>query len=314
MSDLTLWFRRLGTVFAVTVVVACSPSAQEKGVRTEQHESMRGHEADVEAWRAKRDEGLRRDDGWLSLVGLHWLDEGENSFGSGENQEIKLPAGKIAEQAGVLRRNGAKVTFVPSSGVEFTVAGKPVESPLDLVSDLHEGTTTVEHGSLLFYVIERGDLVGIRVKDRKAELLETFEGMDSFPIDPSWRLEGRYTSYDEPQTMMIPNVLGTASEAEILGEIEFEHEGAKFVLKGTGNPEESFFLVFGDKTNGHGTYGGGRFLYTEAVTEDGTVVADFNKAYNPPCVFTPYATCPLPPADNRLTFGVGAGEKSFRGH
>ncbi len=315
-------------VFLVLVLgVACAPGPPEastdgstdgsNGAAAEARPSEvdAEHVAAVEAWRAKRDASLRKEDGWLSLVGLFWLDEGANSFGSGPDNDLVFPAGTIAEAAGVLRRTGQTVELEPAEGVELTVDGEAVEGSRELVSDVAGADySRVEHGSLLFYVIERGELVGIRLKDSQSRALAEFTGMESFPIDPSWRIEADYEPYDEPRSLRIPNILGTSSEAEILGAVSFERDGQRYVLQGTGSPETWFFLVFGDETNGVETYGAGRFVYTEPVREDGKVMVDFNVAYNPPCVFTPFATCPLPPPENKLPIRIEAGETSYQGH
>ena len=245
-------------------------------------------------------------------MGLFWLEEGASAFGAGEGNDLVFPEGRIAETAGRLERRGREVTLIPAPGAGLTVDGRPVAGPIRLASDAADGDpTVVETGSLLFYVIERGDLVGIRLKDRKSPLLESFEGMEYFPVDPAWRLTARYERFDAPRTLVTPNVLGTTSEEEIEGAVVFEVGGEEVRLLPSGDAEEGFFLVFGDATNGDETYGGGRFLYTDRVAPDGTVVVDFNKAYCPPCVFTPWATCPLPPAENRLALRIEAGEKMF---
>lgn len=272
------------------------------------------HRLAVETWRVERDRSLRRSDGWLSLVGLHWLEDGESSFGSGEANELVFPAGAIGERAGVLRRDGREILLIPSDDAGLEIGGDRVTEPVRLALDTaDDGPTQVTSGSLLFYAIERGDMIGIRVKDAESPVLAEFEGMSYFPIDPLWRLVGRYERFDEPRVLRTPNVLGTVTEEEIAGELVFDIGAETYRLQPSGDPAEGFFLVFGDLTNGTETYGGGRFLYTDAVAADGSVVVDFNKAYCPPCVFTPYATCPLPPAENDLAVRIEAGEKMFGG-
>jgi uncharacterized protein (DUF1684 family) len=154
-------------------------------------------------------------------------------------------------------------------------------------------------------------MIGVRIKDRESSVLENFEGMEYFPIDENWRLTAHYQLFDEPKVLQTPTILGTVIEEEILGEVVLRVGGETHSLQPSGDPSKGFFLVFGDETNGLETYGGGRFLSTEPVQRDGSLIVDFNKAYSPPCVFTPYATCPLPPAENKLPFAVDAGEKMF---
>jgi uncharacterized protein (DUF1684 family) len=282
-----------------------------QGAQTPSFDALE-HQAEIESWREERDQRLRQPDGWLTLAGLYWLENGDATFGSGANDDLVFPTGKIQESAGVLRRDGREVTLVPAPGAGMKIEGAKVSGPTRLALDTSDdGPTTVTDGSLSFYPIERGDMIGIRLKDSENPVLTGFSGMSYFPIDGSWRLVGRYERFAEPKVLRTPNVLGTETEEEIGGEVRFEFDGKAFSLQPSGDPAEGFFLVFGDRTNGAETYGGGRFLYTEPVAEDGSVVIDFNKAYCPPCVFTPYATCPLPPAANKLELRIEAGEKMF---
>ena len=293
-------------LLATLAAAGCAPAVESPLVDSS------SYRAQIESWRAERDLGLRKDDGWLTLVGLYWLEEGETSFGSAVDNDLEFPAGKIDERAGVFFREGDAVTLIPAAGVTLSVDGEPISEPIPLVLDTSDdGPTLVESGTLSFFAIERGEAIGIRLKDRESPVLAGFEGMDYFPPDPAWRLTGRYELFAEPRTLRIPNVLGTVTEEEILGQVTFEVAGEVLTLQPSGDAGEGFFLVFGDQTNGMETYGGGRFVYAEPVAADGSVVIDFNKAYCPPCVFTPYATCPLPPAENKLPIRVEAGEKMF---
>ncbi len=267
----------------------------------------------IESWRAERDERLRRPDGWLSLAGLYWLEEGDNSFGSGAGNDLVFPEGKAATRLGVLHRSGREVRLVADPGAEITHEGQPV-SELDLASDAAGEPTVLEHRRLIIYLLERGDRLALRLKDRDSELLRTFTGMDRYPVAPEWRLEARFEPWAEPRKVTVPNVIGEPSEQASYGDVVFTAAGREFRLAPLGEPDGELFLVFGDETNGDETYGGGRFLYAGPPDASGRLVVDFNKAYNPPCVFTPYATCPLPPAGNRLPLAVRAGEKSFGAH
>ncbi len=195
-------------------------------------------------------------------------------------------------------------------GVVVSHAGGPVLS-LDLVSDAGGKPTVLEHRSLSFYVIERGERVGVRLKDAESEVLREFTGIDHYPVDPAWRLEARFEPFAEPRMIPVPDITGDVSEQPSHGRVVFSLAGAEQSLAPLGPPEGELFLVFGDETNGEETYGGGRFLYVGPPDAEGRLRVDFNKAYNPPCVFTPYATCPLPPPGNRLPLAVRAGEKNF---
>lgn len=267
---------------------------------------------EVEEWWRKVEEGLRSPDGWLTLTGLDWLREGENRFGSAPDNEIVLPAVKAPARAGVLRLAGGKVTLEAVPGAGFVVDGKPVTT-LELASDKDGKPTVVELGPLRFHIVHRGGRLGVRARDREHPALAAFAGVERFPVDPSWRVEARFEPYDPPKPVPVPNVLGQVEEEPSHGAVVFEREGRTWRLDAVdGKAGTELWLIFGDATNGTETYGGGRFLSTEPEA-GGRVVVDFNKAYNPPCMFTPYATCPLPPRQNKLALRVAAGEKTWSG-
>jgi hypothetical protein len=267
----------------------------------------------LDAWKNARAERLRRTDGWLTLVGLSWLREGDNAVGSGPDAAVRLPAERAPARVGSIHLAGDKATFTVAPGVAATVGGRPV-SQVALASDADPaGATVIEHGSLSFYVIERGDRRGVRVKDSKAKALADFLGLDFYPADPKWRLEARFEPAPPGSRLEIPDSVGGVQTIDQPGWVSFELGGAThrlIALDDTGDGR--LFLVFGDRTNGRETYGGGRFLYTDPP-RDGRLVLDFNRAYNPPCVFTPWATCPLPPPGNKLPVAIEAGERKYAG-
>ena len=269
------------------------------------------YQKEIEAWRAERVDGLKKDDGWFALVGLFWLDEGENRFGSDPANKVVLPEDKSPKLAGVLVREGDKVRVRVEPGATVTSDGKPVKA-MDLLSDAEEEPTLLEMGPVNFYVIKRGDRLGVRVKDKKSPALAGFHGLDSYPIQPSWRVEARFEPYSPPKEIPIPNVLGQVTPSPSPGAIVFDWQGKTYRLDALGSVEEGLSLIFADQTNGQETYGAGRFLET-GPPKDGKVVVDFNRAYNPPCAFTAFATCPLPPSQNRLALRVEAGEKKYAG-
>jgi uncharacterized protein (DUF1684 family) len=266
---------------------------------------------EVEAFRKERVEDLKKEDGWFTLVGLFWLDEGENRFGSDPEGKVVLPEGKSPKTAGVLVRQGEKVSVKVEPGVKVTSGGEPVTAK-ELAADVTGEPTVLEMGSVSFFVIQRGDKVGVRVKDKQSAALAAFHGLDTYPIQPAWRVEARFEPYDPPKTVKIPNILGQVADSPAPGAIVFDWQGKTYRLDALGDPAKGLSLIFADQTNGKETYGAGRFLETEAV-KDGKVVVDFNLAYNPPCAFTSFATCPLPPAQNRLALRVEAGEKKYAG-
>jgi uncharacterized protein (DUF1684 family) len=268
------------------------------------------HAARVIDWWAARDERLRDPDGWLTLVGLHWLAPGENRFGADPDNHVVLHGDGVPQHAGSLWAEDGVVRLV--AGSPAVGAGGEAVAEAQLADDLDGEPTVIDLGSLRMYVIRRGERLGLRVRDRASPALTAFRGMDHFPIDPGWRLSGRLEPAPADRTIEIVDVTGAVSHDLTPGQVVFERDGATWRIDALpGDDDGTLWLVFGDATNGIETYGGGRFLYTEPVGDDGSVVLDFNIAYNPPCVFSPYATCPLPPPQNRLDLRIEAGERDF---
>lgn len=264
--------------------------------------------AEIEEWRAEREARLREPDSWLSLVGLEWLEAGRNLVGSDPAADVQLPE-KAPSTVGWIDWRDGELSFEPDPGAEVTRGGEPLGGPIELATDAATRPTELALGSLRFYVIDRDGELAVRIKDRQSPLFEAFDGIESFPIDLSWRIDARFERSESE--VGIPDILGRTTVQRSPGRVVFEHDGEPHELVALdGGEDGSLFLVFGDETNGDETYGGGRFVYTEPPRE-GSVVVDFNRAYNPPCVFTPYATCPLPPPENRLPFPVSAGEKMW---
>jgi uncharacterized protein (DUF1684 family) len=262
------------------------------------------HRAEVEKWRAGRYDALRRDVGWLTLAGLDWLRPGANRVGSAADADVVLPSGPTV--VGVLDVAPDGVT---ASG-KWRHGGAPVDR-LRLVSDQEGEPTLLELGSLRQCLIERSGRPALRTWDLDSPARVAFVGIDHWPVDPTWRLDARL----EPtpgRTIIVPDVFGGTDEQASPGDLVFDVAGETHRLQAlTGGDNGELWLIFGDATNGIETYGGGRYLYTGAPDADGHVVLDFNRAYNPPCVFTPYATCSLPWAANRLPVRVEAGELTY---
>ena len=268
---------------------------------------------EIEQWRAKRLADLTSDDGWLTLVGLFWLKEGENKFGSDVANDVILPPGKVPPHAGSfsLHNGVVKLEAPPASGI--TADGKPATS-LELKSDADGSPTVLHIGSVSLQVIKRGEKLGVRAKDKDNPDRTNFRGIDSYPADLNWRIDAKFEPYNPPKPMQIMNVLGMASGETSPGAIVFTVDGQTYRLDALTEPDEPrYFMIIADKTNGKETYGAGRYLYVDPADAGGHVVIDFNKAYSPPCAFTNFATCPLPPEQNRLPFAIEAGEK-YSGH
>ena len=267
---------------------------------------------EIETWRETRLAGLKKEDGWLALVGLYWLKPGENRFGSDPGNPVILPEGKAPAVAGTFTLEGETVRLNVQPGVALTADGKPVTPGMTVSADAKGKPTILELGPLSFYVIKRGDRLGVRIKDKTSPMLANFKGVDEFPIRPEWRIVARFEPYKGTKKISITNILGQVADEISPGAVVFDWQGKTYRLDALGDEEGGLFFVFGDLTNGKETYGAGRFLDTEAV-KDGKVVVDFNTAYNPPCAFTAFATCPLPPAQNKLAVRVEAGEKKVAG-
>ena len=267
----------------------------------------------MEKWRADRLEEINGEDGWTTLVGLYWLNEGPNKFGSDPSNEIVLPRSSAPKFAGSMRLDNGVVTLEAKPDAGITSDGNAA-STLVLQSDDSGKPTVLKLGSLKLFVIKRGDKLGLRVKDKQNPARSHFAGLDYFPVDLKWRLDAKFEPYDPPKIIPIVNVLGLVDNMTSPGALVFELNGKTHRLdpvleKGS----KQLFIIFGDKTTGKETYGAGRYLYGDPAGDDGKVVLDFNKAHNPPCAFTVFATCPLPPRQNRLAIRVEAGEKKYAG-
>jgi len=282
--------------FILALIVSCSTNSP--------------YNKSIETWHNKRIENLKNDTGWLTLAGLYWLKPGENSFGADSSNRIIFPNSAPAFIGSFfLEDSSVRVMVNPDIQVENN--GKIVTS-LNLKNDLTGSPTMLTLKTLVWYVIRRGDKTGIRLKDKASPLLQAFTGIERFPVKKSWRIKARLIPASKGHTVQIPNVLGQMEESPSPGMLAFEHNGKPYTLKVlSASGGDQYWIIFADKTNGDATYGGGRFLYVEKADSIGETFIDFNKAYNPPCVFTPFATCPLPPEGNRLDFAVEAGEKMF---
>jgi len=266
---------------------------------------------EVEEWRADRLERLTADDGWLTLTGLYWLEPGKNPFGSSEDNTVVLPDGNVPSVAGqlVLGPDGV-VTAIAGEEGAVNVNGEPLkEATLKTTADGKPDVVTA--GRIQFYLIDRGGRLAARVKDPEAVTLTDFAGIEHFPISEAFRVEAKLEAYDAPKEVAVPTVLGQDTTYIAPGVLRFAIDGVEYSLEPflSGPENEFYFLIFRDATSAVTTYGAGRFLYASAAGEDGTTVLDFNLAYNPPCAFTPYATCPLPPPKNWLQASIEAGEK-----
>ncbi|NOK14231.1 DUF1684 domain-containing protein [Corallococcus exercitus] len=269
--------------------------------------------AATQAWQAERLQRLTSPDGWLTLVGLTWLKEGEQQAGSAPDSAVPLPA-PVPAQAGTFVRQGDTVRFQPAAGVAFTLEGKPFTGGA-LKTDEKGAPDVLRLGSVNFQVIRRGDRLGVRVKDSEAAARKQFHGIPLYPASADWKVEARLVPDEKPRMLSVPTVLGISEEMKSAGTLVFTVAGKEHRLMPVAEEgSDELFIIFGDETNRDATYGAGRFLEAPLPDKEGRVVLDFNRAYNPPCAFTRFATCPLPPRGNRLALRVEAGEKRAGDH
>ena len=275
---------------------------------------MDDYQASVEHWRAQRIARLTAPDGWLSLTGLHWLEPGPNTLGSAADNTVVLA--KAPAHLGTIEwRADDTLALQLAPGSDALIDGES-KSRAILRDDREPKPTCVSFGSANFVVIDRGGRKALRVRDSEAETRTRFAEIESFPVDASWRITADWIPFDPPQTLETANVIGQMERYPVPGKAVFEREGRRHellpVIDVPGDTQ--LFLIFADGTSGRETYGAARFLYADPP-RDGRIVLDFNKAYNPPCAFTAFATCPLAPPENRLDLRVTAGEKKYRnGH
>lgn len=279
-------------------------SCNEKPV----NKSSQEHIKEIVDWHSKRISNLKKETGWLNLVGLFWLDEGINTFGSSDENSIVFPK-NAPIRIGQFTKIDSVIIFESSSNAVVKTNGENV-TKIVMKPDISGEPTILENGSLRWFIIKRGDKYGIRLRDLNADLLQNFEGIERFPTVDKWKITAKFEKFDPPQKIIIPNILGTVSESLSPGKLIFSIDGKEYNLSPTSSGA-GLFIVFADLTSGEETYGAGRFLYVDGPDSNNNVIIDFNKAYNPPCAFTKFATCPLPPDENKLRVRIEAGEKNY---
>jgi uncharacterized protein (DUF1684 family) len=293
--------RRLALVVAVVILGRVWSGAADKVDAAYQQSFAK--------WKAELVDDLKQN--WLTLAGLFWLKPGENTFGSDKSNAVVFPSGPAHAGSFVLQNNEVTVKFLP--GADARMAGKPVKVA-KLPPDTSGTQAVVEMGSLRMRVIQRGSRMGIRLKDVDNPAVRNYRGPVFYPVQLHYRVTATWVRSEGKKSVDVPNVLGDVTPTPISGQARFKLNGHEFQLTDLGgDPDKRLFFVFNDLTSRTDTYPGGRFLETDPV-RNGTVVLDFNKAYNPPCAVTPYATCPLAPKENRLAIAIPAGEKYDHAH
>lgn len=281
---------------------------------TQKPEADPNYVKEISEWDSKRASRLKADDGWLNLIGRFWLKPGENTFGTSKDNDIVIESSKLPEHIGSFLFIDTIVTFKANDGINVLYNNNPVKEII-MVDDQKKDMTVLQIGSIKFNLIIRDTLYGIRARDLNSELVKNFNGIERFPIDQSWDIKAKFEAYIPPKEIMVPNVLGQIDKENSPGAVVFDRDGKTYRIDAVDEGGDKLFLIFADQTSGDETYGGGRFMYVNKPDSTGIINLDFNKAYNPPCVFTKYATCPLPPLQNYLKLRIEAGEKIYgEGH
>jgi uncharacterized protein (DUF1684 family) len=285
------------------MALSCS---DKKTITAEEREA---HRAEIDKWHAKRLEDVKAPNGWLNLIGLYWLEPGINTFGSGADNDLVFLNTTLPPKGGQFLLKGDTVTLIAEKGVLIKSAADTISNAV-VFHAASKVNKVLEYGTIRWNIIKRDDKVGVRVRDLASKAVTDFKGVERFPVDINWRLPARFEKGDSLRTIEVTNIIGQTVAQPSPGTIVFtvnDVEHRLDVMEGN----EEFFIVFADATTGNETYGGGRFIYVKKPDAEGNTIIDFNKAYNPPCVFSPYATCPLPPPQNHLKLKVVAGEKSY---
>ena len=290
----TLWFP-----FAVVVLTLSLSVPTVVGLQ-------RDYQASQEAWRATREAALMADDGWLTMAALHFLREGPNSFGSSPLNDLVLPEGP--DQASVFILRNHEVFLRAAEGQTLTVNAEPVAATQLYPTESTRQNLTI--GNLTLWIHYSGDRLAVRMSDPNSEIRNGFTGLKWFPIDERYRVRARFVPHDEPITVTLPNILGDIEPFTSHGSVVLTINGQETTMLPMTSGDRLWF-IFRDLTSGSETYPAARFLYADAPDEEGWTTVDFNQAYNPPCAFNPYTTCPLPPETNRLNVRIEAGELDY---
>lgn len=268
------------------------------------------YRSEIEKYRADRIAELKAPDGWLAVAGLFWLREGANSAGSDSSAAVRLPS-RAPAKIGTFALEHGHVTFTADPSATVTAAGHRVTT---FVFDLKKDQSAIVTSGVTMFIIRRGDRLGVRMLDPESDARTHFPGLQYFPLDPAYHVTARFVPYPTPKRIPIINVLGMTLQMESPGYVEFTLKGKPYRLDPVyeDSKHENLFFLFKDLTSGPQTYGAGRFLHAP-LPVNGRIDLDFNRAYNPPCAFTAFATCPLPPSQNHLDVAIRAGELKYEG-
>lgn len=304
--------RWMAVVMLAAMLAGCGEPEQDGTAAVRVAAEDVGFLNDNQAWRIERHSHLVQADGWTSLIGLHWLTLKTHYIGSSPTSGLRLAIGP--ERLGMIQRVDGRVWLVPERGVDLRVDGQAVSGRVELRSDRDPSPTVVtyDEGRGAISLLARGHQQALRVRHADAPTRAGFAGLDYWPAQRGWAVVARFEPHRPARTLEVVDMVGMASALANPGRLVFERDGRSHALEAIGNPDGSLLVILADRTSGHGSYAAGRYIDVPALGADGNVVLDFNRAYNPPCAFTPYATCPLPPAENRLDLLIEAGEKAYR--
>jgi uncharacterized protein (DUF1684 family) len=304
-----MYLRTSLLILASLFITSCDSGPSPEQLAKDRVMKMQ-HQKEIVEWRKDRIAKLTTPDGWLSLVGMHWLpDKGIVRVGSGEANGTRIAVGP--SKLGMIKVDSDNVWFDAESGVPVTIDGVLSSGRARLKSDSISLPTVVgfNNGQANFNVIERGGKLALRVRDSQAPALVNFDGLEYFDIDRDFRFEAKFIPHEAGRTIEVMNILGMVEPMMNPGVIQFTKNDKTYKLEALDEGDHRLFLVFADLTSGHESYPAGRFLYAEYPDATGMTEVDFNKAYNPPCAFNAYSTCPMPPDSNRLDIAINAGEK-----
>ena len=306
------WILLTSLALAALMLGACGSDQSSADADAAAKAEKTAYEKQILDWRAGRVQRLTKPDGWLSLVGMHWLEVGNSRIGSAEDNGTRLAAGPPHIGVINLDKDGS-ISFTPEADAGVTVNGQPVVGETALISDADpKADATVvgfNKGDASFIVIKRGDRYALRVRDALAPTRTGFTEIPYFDIDPAFRLKAKFTPHAPGSKIEIVNILGMVEPMDNPGTVTFEKDGKPFTLEAVDEGDHRLFLIYADRTSGHQSYAAARFLYAEYPDATGTTMVDFNQGYNPPCAFTAFSTCPMPPLQNRLDLAITAGEK-----
>lgn len=295
-------------LLALGLIGGCQPNGADRAAAARDVDAMEFERINLE-WQQRRVERLTEPYGWLSLTGLHLLDRGRHSIGSAVDNDIVLDRGPA--RWGVIELDPEqRVWFEAEAGTAVTLDGQVVDR-VELKPDDGSGPTTLEADGVRIHLVQPGDSIGLRVRDPEAASRTAFVGLDYYPLDQDWRIKAAFESHPPGTTMQVANVMGQLIDEPNPGRVRFDYQGQSVTLEAVLEDDRLFF-IFADRTSGRETYGLGRFLYAD-LPIDNRVVLDFNQAYNPPCAFNAFTTCPLPPQGNRIDAWIRAGEREYAG-